>query len=91
MTGTRMITMTVECSDSSESVAEQLKSLTYKQLDELARSLVDAAESGMKAIEILEKDTKIKTRSLRTGVTFFVNLIKDVYVAYEERVKEGTE
>ena len=81
--------MTAECPDPSDSRIEQLKSLTFTQLEDLAKGLLDTAEAGMKVIELLEKNTEVKTKMLRVGITSFINLIKDVSVEYEGRVKEG--
>ena len=85
---TRMTTMTEECPDTGDLRVEQLRKLTFSQLDDLAKGLIASVESGMRVIRILEENTDIKTKMMRMGITTFINLIKEVSVAYEERVKE---
>lgn len=84
-----MSTMTAECPDPSDLRVSQLDELKFPQMKELAESLIRCIEDGMKVVEILEKDTKVKTKMLRVGVTTYASLLKDVTVAYEKRVKEG--
>ena len=81
--------MTAECLDPSDLRVEQLTSLKFSDLEELAKSMLAMVENGMVAVEILEKKTNVSTKMLRVGITTMANLLRDISVAYEERVKEG--
>ena len=84
-----MSTMTAECPDPSDLRVGQLDELKFSQMKELAEFLIRCIEDGMKIVEILEKDTKVKTKMMRMSVTTYASLLKDLTVAYEKRVKEG--
>jgi hypothetical protein len=80
--------MTIEVLDMSDMRVDELDKLTFSQLKDLAGYLIRCIEDEMKIVEILEKNTEIKTKMLRVGVTTYAGLLKDVSIAYEKRVKE---
>ena len=82
------MTMTIEVLDKSDLRVDELDKLSFSQLRDLGGCLIRCIEDGMKIVEILEKDTKVKTKMMRMGVTTYASLLKDVTVVFEKRVKE---
>lgn len=88
MMTTRM-TMTIEVLDKSDLRVDELDKLKFSLLRELAETLIHYIENGMRIVEILEKDTDVKTKMIRVGITNAATLLRDVSTAYENRVQEG--